>query len=133
MPGLDTNVLVRWLMDDDPKQSTRARRLFDAARVGQAALFVPATAMLELEWVLRSRYDFNKATVLQAFNALLETQELEFQSEAALEQALHLYRQGTAEFADCLHAGLCNAFDHAPLLTFDAKAARLPAIQLVAA
>ena len=133
MPGLDTNVLVRWLMDDDPKQSTRARRLFTAARTGLAALFVPVTVMLELEWVLRSRYDFNKATVLQAFNALLETQELEFQSEAALEQALHLYRQGAAEFADCLHAGLCSAFDRAPLLTFDAKAARLPAIQLVAA
>ena len=133
MPGLDTNVLVRWLMDDDPKQSARARRLFTAARAGQTMFFVPATAMLELEWVLRSRYDFNKATVLQAFNALLETQELEFQSEAALEQALHLYRQGTAEFADCLHAGLCSAFDRAPLLSFDAKAARLPAIQLVAA
>ena len=133
MPGLDTNVLVRWLMDDDPKQSARARRLFTAARAGQTMFFVPATAMLELEWVLRSRYDFNKATVLQAFNALLETQELEFQSEAALEQALHLYRQGTTEFADCLHAGLCSAFDRAPLLSFDAKASRLPEIQLVAA
>ena len=66
------------------------------------------TVMPELEWVLRSRYRFDKATVLQAFNALLETQELEFQTEAALERALHLYRQGAAEFADCLHAGLCT-------------------------
>ena len=133
MPGLDTNVLVRWLVDDDPKQSARARRLLEVARASQAPLFIPATVMLELEWVLRSRYGLNKAMVLKAFNALLETQEFEFQSEAALEQALHLYRQGTAEFADCLHAGICSASDRAPLLTFDTKAARLSTIQLAAA
>lgn len=132
MPGLDTNVLVRWLIDDDPKQCARARRLIDAARTNETFLFVPVTVVLELEWVLRSRYGLDKTTILQTFNALLETEELAFQSEAAIEQALHLFRQGMAEFADCLHAGLCNAFDQAPLLTFDAKAARLATIQLVA-
>jgi predicted nucleic-acid-binding protein len=130
MPGLDTNVLVRWLVEDDDDQVARVQKLFEAAHTRQVPLFVPSTVALELEWVLRSRYRFDKAIVLQAFNALLETQELEFQSEAALERALHLYRQGAAEFADCLHAGLCGAADRAPLLTFDEKAARLPEIQL---
>ena len=131
MPGLDTNVLVRWLVGDDDDQAARAQRLFDAARTSQVPLFIPGTVALELEWVLRSRYLFDKAIVLQTFNALLETQELEFQGEAALERALHLYRQGNAEFADCLHAGTCGAADRAPLVTFDEKAARLPGIELV--
>ena len=130
MPGLDTNVLVRWLVEDDDDQAARVQRLFEAARTGQVPLFIPSTVVLELEWVLRSRYRFDKAIVLQTFNALLETQELEFQGEAALERALHLYRQGVAEFADCLHAGICGAADRSPLLTFDEKAARLPEIQL---
>lgn len=131
MPGVDTNVLVRWLLEDDAKQTARAQRLFDSARARQTTLFVPGTVMLELEWVLRSRYQIDKATLLTTFNALLETQELEFQDEAALEQALHLYREAAADFADCVHAGMCSAAARAPLLTFDARAALLPNAALV--
>lgn len=129
MPGLDTNVLVRWLVGDDDRQTLRAQKLFEAVRPSQASLFVPVTVMLELEWVLRSRYQFDKATVLGAFNALLETQELEFQDEAALERAMHLYRSGLAEFADCVHAGICAAAGRAPMWTFDERAARLPGVE----
>jgi predicted nucleic-acid-binding protein len=121
MPSLDTNVLVRWLIEDDREQVERVRELFESTRADQLMLFVPSTVTLELEWVLRSRYGFDKATVMTAFNALLETQEIEFQDEAALEHSLHLYRLGAAEFADCLHAGLSRAANRAPLLTFDAK------------
>ena len=131
MPGLDTNVLVRWLLADDAEQAQRIQEVFRAAASRRAVLFVPSTVMLELEWVLRSRYRFDKASVLQAFNALLETQELEFQAEDALERALHAYRQGAADFADCLHAGLCAAAGRAPMLTFDEKAARLAEIELI--
>ncbi len=131
MTGLDTNVLVRWILDDDEKQAARVQLLFEEARASQAALFVPVTVVLELEWVLRSRYLLDKVTVLGAFNALLETQELEFQDEAALERALSLYRQSSADFADCLHAGQCGSAGRAPMVTFDETAARLPNVQLL--
>jgi predicted nucleic-acid-binding protein len=133
MPGLDTNVLVRWLVEDDDRQAVRSQRLFEAARAGETPLFVPVTVMLELEWVLRSRYRFDKATVLGTFNALLETQELEFQDEAALERALHLYRSGAADFADCVHAGICAAAGRTPMWTFDERAARLPGVECLPA
>jgi len=93
---------------------------------------VPNTVALEVEWVLRSRYQFDKATVITAFNALLEAQELEFQDEAALELALYLYRQGTADFADCMHTAICAIAGRQPLLTFDVKAARLANVELLA-
>ena len=131
MPGLDTNVLVRWLVADDDAQTAQVQRLFDASANGDP-LFVPTTVSLELEWVLRSRYRLDKAAVIRAFNALLETQGLELQSEGAIERALHAYRNGNAEFADCLHAGLCGAAERSPMLTFDAKAARLPTAALIA-
>jgi predicted nucleic-acid-binding protein len=132
MPSLDTNVLVRWLLDDDPAQAQRAKRLFESKRANQTRLFVPNTVTLELEWVLRSRYQLDKAAVLSALNALLETQEIDFQDEAALERALHLYRLASAEFADCLHAGIASGAERSPLLTFDAKAARLAAVERLA-
>lgn len=132
MPGLDTNVLVRWLVDDDAPQVARVQALFQAARADGHLLFIPTTVALELEWVLRSRYRFDKSAILAAFNGLLESQEVEFQTEAAVEHALHLYRLGDAEFADCLHAGSCSAEGRSPLLTFDRQAARLPGVERVA-
>jgi predicted nucleic-acid-binding protein len=132
MPSLDTNVLVRWLVRDDERQANRALSLFESARTDAFALFVPITVTLELEWVLRSRYKFDKETVMAVFTALLETQEIEFQDEAALERALHLYRRGTAEFADCLHAGICAMLARTPFLTFDARAARMASVELLA-
>lgn len=131
MPGLDTNVLARWILDDDPRQSARAQRLFEEARGRPLALFVPGTVMLELEWVLRSRYKLDKSAVLEVYNALLETQELEFQDEPALERALSLYRQGSADFADCMHAGQCGSAGRVPMFTFDDTAARLPNVELL--
>jgi len=133
MPGLDTNVLARWIIDDDPRQATRVQRLFEEAREQQSPLFVPSTVMLELEWVLRSRYKLDKSAILGAFNALLETQELEFQDEPALERALSLYRQNAADFADCLHAGQCGSAGRTPMITFDETAARLPNVELLQA
>jgi predicted nucleic-acid-binding protein len=132
MAGLDTNVLVRWLVADDDAQTARVQALLESGRSAGEAFFVPTTVLLELEWVLRSRYGLDKPALLLALNALLETQELDIQAEPALEHALHLYRQGRAEFADCLHAGLCAAAGQAPLLTFDAVAARLPQVELMA-
>lgn len=131
MPGLDTNVLVRWLVADDAAQTARVQTLFDSALAAGSALFVPVTVLLELEWVLRSRFGLAKADVLAAFNGLLEADELSLQFEASVEEALHLYRHSTADFTDCLHAGLCSGAEHAPLLSFDARAARLPTVQLM--
>lgn len=131
MAGLDTNILVRWLVGDDERQSRQVESLLRSRIAQQEPLFVPCTVILELEWVLRSRYGFDKPAILLALNAVLDTRELEIQSEPAVERALHLFRQGAADFADCLHAGLCTDARHAPMLTFDAKAARRADVQLV--
>ena len=125
MAGIDTNILVRWIVNDDPAQVARVQTLFEAARRDGAQLLVPCSVTLELEWVLRHRYRLAKPVVLRVFNTLLETQELAFDAEPAVERALHAYRSAQADFADCLHAGLCSAAGQAPLLSFDARAARL--------
>lgn len=101
MPGLDTNVLVRWLTRDDAQQVEAVRKVFLGAAGQAGAFFVPVTVMLELEWVLRSRYGFAAAPIIAALTALLETRELAFEAEPALERALHLFREHGGDFADC--------------------------------
>jgi predicted nucleic-acid-binding protein len=129
--ALDTNVLVRFLVRDDEAQLQAARRLIETHLQQGMALFVPVTVFLELEWVLRARYRFNKVTVVKALSDLLSTQELSFDREHALEIALNLYKQEGADLADCLHLALAHEAHQAPLWTFDRLASRLPGAQAV--
>ena len=126
MAALDTNVLVRWLTNDDARQSAAAAALFDEHSQSGEPLFVPVTVMLETEWVLRARYRFDKTSITAALDALLSTAELGFQHETALEQALWRFKkEGSADFADCLHVALVGDAERGPLLTFDRKASRM--------
>lgn len=111
MAALDTNILVRWLTNDDAKQCAIVLRLFDAAINKGERLFV--TVMLEVEWVLRTKYHYDRRLVTAALNTLLDVTELEFQMEPALEQALWLFEQtGSRDFADCLHIALVSQTGH---------------------
>ena len=132
MAALDTNVLVRWLTDDDATQSAVVVKLLATTANNDERLFVPVTVMLEIEWVLRSRYRFDKLSITAALDALLCVTELEFQTEPAVEQALWLFKQaGAPDFADCLHVALVSQAARGPLLTFDDRASRLEGAQLL--
>jgi predicted nucleic-acid-binding protein len=128
---LDTNVLVRFLVQDDARQGAAASRLIRSGVDAGDALFVPVTLVLELEWVLRSLFGLPKAGVLQALFGLLGSFELAFESEGAVEAALGQYADGTADFADCLHAALALVAGEQPLCTFDKAAAKLDCARLL--
>lgn len=132
MAALDTNVLVRWLTNDDAQQCAIVARLFDEVVSKDERLFVTVTVMLEVEWVLRARYRYDRLNVTAALSALLDVTELEFQTEPALEQALWLFKQtGSRDFADCLHIALASQTSQGPLLTFDERASRIEGAQLL--
>lgn len=131
MPALDTNVLVRYIVQDDTAQLAAAMRLITRCVAEGATLFVPVTVALELEWVLRSTFEFGKDDVLMTLSSLLSAAELTFESERALEVALQLFRKGTADFADCLHVALATQAGEQPLWTFDKGAAKVSGAQLL--
>lgn len=131
MPALDTNILVRYVVRDDSAQLAAAKRLITRCIEEGQSVFVPVTVMLELEWVLRSSFEFGKDDVIQVVSSLLSAAELSFESERALEVALHLFREGTAEFADCVHVALASQAGEQPLWTFDKRAARIPGATLL--
>lgn len=128
MASVDTNVLVRLLIADDAIQSEQVRNLILRAEQRGEQLYVPLTVALELEWVLRSHFEFAKHRVLGAFNSLLETREVEFQEEPTVEEALGTYEHHSVDFADCLHLTCAAAAARLPLLTFDRRAARVAGV-----
>lgn len=133
MASLDTNILVRLLVQDDPRQTAAVRQLLAQSIQNAETLFVPVTVSLELEWVLRARYGFAKADIVHALSTLLRAVELSFESEPALEMALLYYEQSSSDYADCLHVALAELAQAQPLWTFDKAATKTPGARLLAA
>lgn len=133
MAALDTNVLIRFLVQDDAAQLAAARKLIRKCVNEGETLFVPVTVSLELEWVLRSNFKFEKQAVVQTLSDLLSSTEMSFESEGALEVALVQYSQTSADYSDCLHVALATAANSGPLWTFDKAAAKVDGAKLLTA
>ena len=131
MFGLDTNVLVRFLLRDDPQQAECAKRVIDEALAAGEPVAVALLAILETEWVLRSRAKLEKKTVITTFRMLLESRDLRIEHEESLEEALYLYENNSADFADCLMATRYKRTGCTAMLTFDRKAATMPGVVLL--
>lgn len=127
--AIDTNVLVRLLIGDDARQLAAAQSLLaQADRAGEPVCLLTGV-LLETEWVLRSRYQLDRQAIAGAFIGLLESQNVQFENAAALEEALLAWDQHPrTDFADCLHWACATRLDM-QLGTFDARAAKLPGAQ----
>lgn len=116
MRAVDTNVLVRALVQDEPAQALRAREL-----LAGTSIYIPVTVILELEWVLRSRYGHAPAAIAQALEMLAALENAVVGEQAAVVAAAQMVRRGW-DFADALHHALsagCEDF-----ATFDRALAR---------
>ena len=125
MLGLDTNVLVRFLVRDHEAQFQRARRLIKREVGAQERVLISLMVLLETEWVLRSRYGLQKTHVIDAISGLLEATELELEDEPAVEEALYLWKDSAADFADCLIGAHHRRLGCRATATFDARAVKL--------
>jgi predicted nucleic-acid-binding protein len=131
MLGIDTNVVVRLVVADDAEQTRRARKLVAQALGRDETVLVSLLVLLESEWVLRSRYGFDREALLAIFRALLEARELSFEDEPALEEALFRWKDSACGFSDCLITAHNRQIGCRATATFDGKAARLPGTELV--
>lgn len=126
MLGIDTNVLVRFLVRDEDIQFEKARRLIKREVAAGRRVFVSQLVLLETEWVLRSRYSVPKNQVIEAISGLLDSTDVQFEDEPAVEQAIFVWRDSAADFADCLIGVRNRRLGCRATATFDVKASRLP-------
>jgi predicted nucleic-acid-binding protein len=128
--ALDTNVLVRYLAQDDPRQSAIATRVLESELSATERGYVSLVVLLETVWVMESRYAADAATVAAIVDDLLQTPSLEVQDGHAVKDAVQRYRQGGVDLHDCLIVALA-ASRKARVLTFDAKAAKRLGMELL--
>ena len=126
MLGVDTNVLVRFLVRDDEVQFEKARKLIKREVAAGRRVFISQLVLLETEWVLRSRYSLPKNLIIEAISRLLDATDVRFEDEPAIEEALFIWKEATADFADCLIGAKNRRLGCRATATFDVKASKLP-------
>ena len=121
MIGLDTNILVRYLTEDDPAQTIAAGRVMDSFSSDSPG-FISLIVLAELVWVLESFYRFTKKEIEQVLETLLRSEELVLERAEIVSQALRMFRGSRADFADCLIERCGRAAGCKHTLSFDWKA-----------
>jgi predicted nucleic-acid-binding protein len=106
--GFDTNVLVGYLVKDDPRQAATVGRLIAEAAATEVSVFVSTIVLCETVWVLDAGYEYPKAAIAGAVEKLLLTQQFEFEERDHVWRALRRFRDGKGDFADYL-IGVKNA------------------------
>src|SRR5262245_50812548 len=102
MKALDTNVLARFLRDDDPIQSKRSAHFIERAVRQHKPLYVNHVVLCELVWILSSVYEHHKDQIISMIEAVLLTGQFELEDKTSIELALEDYKTSSADFADCL-------------------------------
>ena len=119
MIGLDTNVLVRYLREDDEAQAARTAALIDSAVERGEALFVSQVVVCEVVWVLTAGYRLPKAEVVRTVRSLLSAAQIVFEDADELRRALARHEAGKGDFADYLIGGRAVARGCEKIATFD--------------
>jgi len=132
MIGLDTNVVLRYLLQDDPDHSKLANRIFEREISVSVPGFINLGVVLETVWVLRSAAKQTPAQIAAYLEHLLTSESLEIQNEQQVFEAVFALKRGTGEFEDALIGALNSWSGCNHTFTFDRKAARLPYFKEIA-
>jgi predicted nucleic-acid-binding protein len=130
MIGLDTNVLVRYIMQDDPKQSPKANRLIESLSAEEPG-FVTVVSIVELYWVLTSCYALTSQQVKEALDVMLRSKEIVVEQAEQIMRALRIFDTGSADLADCMIERIAAAAGCTQTMTFDVGAAKHAGMLLI--
>lgn len=130
MIGLDTNILVRYLTQDDPDQSLKATEIIEQRLTEENPGFVSIVAMVEIVWVLDRAYSFSAHEIAAAVERMLQIDVLVVENEQEVFTAMIALKNGQGTFADAVIAAIGARANCSCTLTFDQKALRLPGFEL---
>lgn len=131
MIGLDTNVLVRYLVQDDPAQARLATAAIESAAGRGERMRLSATTLCELVWVLESAYEQARADVAHALEQIVRTADFDLEHLDHVRTAIQVYRSTSADFADALIGLVNKAAGCEHTLTFDRSLKRIPQFKVM--
>jgi predicted nucleic-acid-binding protein len=130
--GLDTNVVIRYLTQDDERQSRLANRLFENTLSPEEPGFISLVVLCEVVWVLADSYAMKEGEIRTVLEALLQSRQLEIESKELVRKSLRSWTSGSAGFTDALIGEIGLEAGSHYVATFDKAAAKLAAFKLLA-
>jgi len=121
MIGLDTNVILRYIMQDDPVQARQATTRIESLTADEPG-FISLIVLVEMVWVLFSAYQLKRHQVIQVLEQLVQIKEVRLDSTDLVLKALRIFKAGTADFPDCLIERIAASQGCQNTVTFDAAA-----------
>ena len=131
MKGIDTNILVRFLVGDDELQAKKVYTIFKNSEANQSELFVPLLVILELVWVLGSVYKIKRNDIIDSISDLLLMPILKFEQQSALQQFIYAAPKSSLDLSDLIIAHSAKEQGCKTVMTFDRKAAKYNLFELV--
>jgi len=132
LKGLDTNVLIRYLVQDNPGQAELASRFIETQCTEEVPCYVGQIVLCELTWVLESNYSQTRTQIATVIEQLLQIGQLEIANPAVVWRALDDYKHSNADFPDHLLARVNQSAGCETTVTLDKKASRQPTFELLA-
>ncbi|NOQ77047.1 MAG: PIN domain-containing protein [Methylococcaceae bacterium] len=131
MKALDTNILVRFLVQDDEEQANKVLQLFSKAEQLNQPLFIPLLVILEVIWVLQSAYNVSRQDIILAISNLLQMSVFEFENQDILRNFIFAANKSSYDLSDILisHSALSATCE--TTLTFDKRASRFELFTLL--
>jgi predicted nucleic-acid-binding protein len=118
---IDTNLLVRYLTEDDPSKANDVKRILLKAAKGEIVLLIPSVVIAELVWVLQSYYKLERSEIVPLLNAILHTHGVEVSDKAVVSNAIAIYGDRTVDFIDAWIVAFAKATEVRTIYTFDRK------------
>jgi predicted nucleic-acid-binding protein len=133
MLALDTNLLVRLVVNDDLRQAAQVRKWLEKHATVLKPAYVDHLVLAELSWVLHQGYGYARQDIHQVIALLMDTEGIEVERPELVQASLDAYAVTAADFSDCLLASRAQAAGYSPVLTFDKKAAKSKTHRLLVA
>jgi len=128
--GLDTNVIVRYIVQDDAIQSKKATTLFESLS-SETPGFITTVAIIELVWVLQGCYGSTRGEIAEVLDRLTRTKNIIIEQHASVRQALQTFTNSKADFSDCLIERFSHAAHCEYTVTFDRGASKYTGMRLL--
>lgn len=131
MKAIDTNLLARFITGDDPDQARKVYNLFKKAATDNRTLFVPAVVIMELIWVLESRFSASRDEIIKTIGSILLMPVLQFEHQSAIQRFVRIAEMSNSDLSDLMIGLIASECGCKTVLTFDKKASKSEYFELV--
>ena len=131
MKSLDTNIIIRFLVNDDKLQANKVKNLFEKVEIQSGLFFIINAVLIEVLWILKSVYDYKRSDIIKAIESLSQMSIIKFENNDAIQEFILQSKKTNNELDDLLIGIIAKCHGNEPTITFDLRASKSALFELL--